>query len=56
MVAAVELRSAVFEKVREEALGRSAESWLAMQSRHDLWHAKRRVKLGGVSKVRLPAA
>ena len=40
----------------EKALGRSAESWLAMQSGHDLWHAKRRVRLGGVSKVRLTAA
>lgn len=40
----------------EKALGRSAESWLAMQSSHDLWHAKRRVRLGGVSKVRLTAA
>lgn len=40
----------------EKALGRSAESWLTMQSSHDLWHAKRRVRLGGVSKVRLTAA
>jgi addiction module HigA family antidote len=40
----------------EKALGRSAESWLAMQSSHDLWHAKRRVRLKGVSKVRLTAA
>src|SRR5688572_4420168 len=40
----------------EKALGRSAESWLAMQSNHDLWHAKRRVRLGGVSKVRLTVA
>jgi addiction module HigA family antidote len=39
----------------EKALGRSAESWLAMQSSHDLWHAKRRVHLTGVSKVRLTA-
>lgn len=28
-----------------KALGRSPESWLAMQYNHDLWHAKRRVKL-----------
>jgi len=40
----------------EKALGRTAESWLAMQSSHDLWHAKRRVRLSGVSKVRLTAA
>lgn len=34
----------------------STESWLAMQSNHDLWHAKRHVKLGKVGKVRLTAA
>lgn len=39
----------------EKALGRSAESWLAMQATHDLWHAKRTLSLGGVSKVRLTA-
>ena len=27
-----------------KALGRSPESWLALQSNHDLWHAKRRIK------------
>lgn len=40
----------------EKALGRSAESWLAMQVSHDLWQAKRRLKLTGVSKVRFSAA
>lgn len=40
----------------EKALGRSAESWLAMQAQHDLWHVKKRAKLRGVSRVRLPAA
>ncbi|MEO8198250.1 MAG: HigA family addiction module antitoxin [Thermoanaerobaculia bacterium] len=40
----------------EKALGRSAESWLALQSNHDLWQAKRRSKLSGVSKVRFTAA
>jgi addiction module HigA family antidote len=40
----------------EKALGRSAESWLAMQSNHDLWHAKRTTRLDGVSKIRLTAA
>ena len=40
----------------EKALGRSAESWLAMQMNHDLWQARERVQLRGVSKVRLPAA
>ncbi len=39
-----------------KALGRSPESWLAMQSNYDLWQAKQRVKLGNVSKVRLTAA
>ncbi len=39
-----------------KALGRSPESWLAMQNNHDLWHAKRRLQLGNVGKVRLTAA
>ena len=39
-----------------KALGRSPESWLAMQSNHDLWQAKQHVKLGKVGKVRLTAA
>ena len=39
-----------------KALGRSPESWLAMQYNHDLWHAKRHMKLGKVGKVRLTAA
>lgn len=39
-----------------KALGRSAESWLAMQYNHDLWQARQRVNLGGVAKVRLSAA
>lgn len=39
-----------------KALGRSPESWLAMQSSYDLWQAKQRVKLGDVGKVRLTAA
>jgi addiction module HigA family antidote len=39
-----------------KALGRSPESWLAMQYNHDLWQAKRYVDLGNVSKVRLTAA
>ncbi len=39
-----------------KALGRSPESWLAMQYNHDLWQAKRHVKLGNVGKVRLTAA
>jgi plasmid maintenance system antidote protein VapI len=39
-----------------KALGRSPESWLAMQYNHDLWKAKQRVKLGNVGRVRLTAA
>ncbi len=38
-----------------KALGRSPESWLAMQYNHDLWQAKKYVDLGNVSKVRLTA-
>jgi addiction module HigA family antidote len=38
-----------------KSLGRSPESWLAMQYNYDLWHAKRRVKLDNVGKVRLTA-
>ena len=38
-----------------KALGRSPESWLAMQYNHDLWQAKQSVNLGSVSKVRLIA-
>ena len=39
-----------------KALGRSPESWLSMQYNHDLWHARQRVDLAKVSKVRLTAA
>ena len=39
-----------------KALGRSPESWLAMQYNHDLWQAKRHVKLGSVGRVKLTAA
>jgi len=39
-----------------KALGRSPESWLAMQSNYDLWHARRKVKLGKIAKLRLSAA
>ena len=39
-----------------KALGRSPESWLAMQYNHDLWQAKQSVNLGNVSKVRITAA
>jgi len=39
-----------------KALGRSPESWLAMQSNYDLWHAKQRANLDDVRKVKLTAA
>lgn len=41
------------------ALGRSAESWLAMQTGYDLWQARRRLDLSGVKPVvlsRMPMA
>ena len=38
-----------------KAIGRSPESWLAMQHNYDLWHARRRVKLGNVARVKLTA-
>lgn len=39
-----------------KALGRTPESWLAMQYNYDLWHARQRVKLAGVEKIKLTAA
>ena len=33
-----------------KALGRSPESWLAMQYNHHLWQARQHVNLGGVSR------
>ena len=39
-----------------KCLGRSPESWLAMQYSHDLWRAKQRVDLSRVAKARLTAA
>ncbi len=39
-----------------KALGRTPESWLALQTNHDLWQAKRRLKLDGVTRMRIPAA
>lgn len=38
-----------------KALGRSAESWLSMQSNFDLWHARRTVKLTNVGRLKLLA-
>ncbi|MEZ5435196.1 MAG: HigA family addiction module antitoxin [Pseudomonadales bacterium] len=39
-----------------KALGRSPESWLAMQDAHDLWQVKKKIKLSGVQKIKLHAA
>lgn len=39
-----------------KALGRSPESWLAMQDAHDLWIARRSVDLRRVGKLPLAAA
>ena len=39
-----------------KALGRSPESWLAMQPNYDLWQARRIVKLDKVGKLELKAA
>jgi addiction module HigA family antidote len=39
-----------------KAVGRSPESWLAMQYNHDLWLARQNVNLRHVSKVRFKAA
>ena len=39
-----------------KSLGRSPESWPALQHNYDLWQAKKNVRLGKVSKVNLNAA
>ena len=39
-----------------KALGRSPESWLAMQDSHDLWQARQTVDLDGVERVDFRAA
>ncbi|MCC6757157.1 MAG: HigA family addiction module antidote protein [Arenimonas sp.] len=39
-----------------KALGRTPESWLAMQDSHDLWNARQTVDLSRVSKLKLNAA
>jgi len=39
-----------------KCLGRSPESWLAMQHNHDLWQAKKRVDLSDVEPLKLNAA
>lgn len=39
-----------------KAIGRSPESWLAMQDAHDLWIARKHLNLQRVSKLKLAAA
>ena len=39
-----------------KALGRSPESWLAMQHAYDLWQTKKKFSLSKVTKVKLNAA
>lgn len=38
------------------AVGRSPESWLAMQQNHDLWVTKKAVELSGVRRLKMDAA
>ncbi|MCC5854814.1 MAG: HigA family addiction module antidote protein [Idiomarina sp.] len=37
-----------------KALGRSPESWLAMQDTYDLWHAEKQLSLDKVQKLEFP--
>lgn len=39
-----------------KALGRSPESWLAMQDQYDLWHARKSLNLKHIQKLDLSAA
>lgn len=39
-----------------KTLGRTPESWLALQDQYDLWHAKKAVDLKRVKAIDLPAA
>lgn len=39
-----------------KALGRTPESWMAMQYQYDLWHAKQETDLEAVKKFRVKAA
>jgi addiction module HigA family antidote len=39
-----------------KTLGRSPESWIAMQYKHDLWRAQRNVNLKNVGKLDTDAA
>ncbi len=39
-----------------KTVGRSPESWLALQHQYDLWHAGRSLDLGSVEKIDFEAA
>lgn len=55
----VSTRSAVSPEMAlrlSKALGRSPESWLAMQHNFDLWQAKKSADLSGVQKIHFEAA
>lgn len=39
-----------------KALGRSPESWLAMQDQYDLWNARKNVNLKKIKKLDVSAA
>jgi addiction module HigA family antidote len=39
-----------------KCIGRSPESWLAMQHSHDLWQARKRVDLSNVEALKVSAA
>ncbi len=39
-----------------KAVGRTPESWLAMQDAYDLWQARKRIRLSRVKKLKLDAA
>ena len=38
-----------------KALGRTPESWLAMQDNYDLWQARQSANLSGVQKIQFEA-
>uniref|UniRef100_UPI00301B9855 HigA family addiction module antitoxin n=1 Tax=Staphylococcus aureus TaxID=1280 RepID=UPI00301B9855 len=39
-----------------KAIGRTPESWLAMQDNYDLWHAKQQINLSNVHAVNFAMA
>ena len=36
-----------------KAIGRTPESWMVMQQAYDLWHARKRIDLDKVSRIKL---